>query len=98
MNGINMPDIPAVIYELIISEIYRNRKKFEERFGKTVGLNPKTSMFDYITANIRAICKYNSTFAGITFEDTDTMLTSALNTNKTGRNQTISPIEKIMKY
>ena len=92
------PVIPATIFEMVVSEIYREKDNPENNFAKVIGKNPKVSPYDYATANIRSICKYNSTFAGITFEDTDSMISSALNINKTKRKETESPIEKILKY
>lgn len=55
-------------------------------------------MTDYLIANFRDICKYNSIFSSITFEDFDTMVGAALNVSRTNRKQIESPVEKIMKY
>ena len=98
MNGVKMPDVPAANREMIISEIYRDAANPSRPFATRIGKDPKTSEYAYITANSRAICKYNSTFAGLTFEDFDTMVTNGLNINKSGRTESESPIEKIIKY
>lgn len=97
-NGVKMPDVPASNREMIIAEIYRDKKDPSKRFAYRMGKNPKTSPYDYIPANSRTLTKYNSTFAGITFEDIDTMITNGLNISKTGRDQTESPIEQIIKF
>lgn len=98
INGVDMPDVPMSNREMIIAEIYRDRKNPAYRFGIKAGKNPKTSSYDYIPANSRTLTKYSSTFAGLTFEDFDTMVTNGLNISKSGRKQTQSPIEEIIKY
>lgn len=98
MNGVAMPDVPASNREMIIAEIYRDKKNPADRFAYRIGKDPKTSQYAYIPANSRTLTKYNSTFAGITFEDVDTMITNGLNISKTNRKQTESPIEQIIKY
>lgn len=98
MNGVAMPDVPASNREMIIAEIYRDKNNPADRFAFKIGKNPKTSPYAYIAANSRTLTKYNSTFAGVTFEDVDTMLTNGLNIAKTGRKQTESPVERIIKY
>lgn len=96
MNGVKL-GVTSTILEVIVSEIYRNKKKPEEKFAHVIGKNPKTSEYAYRRANIRQICAWNSTFAGLTFEDMDSMITSALNTKRYGKKETKSPIEKIIK-
>lgn len=87
----------STVLETIIAEIYRNKNKPEEKFGKYIGINPTASQYDYIPANIREICSRNSTFAALTFEDMDAMITTSLNINKLNKEQTQSPIENIIK-
>lgn len=96
INGVKL-GVTATVLEVIISEIYRNKKKPEETFAKLIGKEPKTSQYAYKTANIREICARNSTFAALTFEDLDQMITSSLNINKYNKTETESPIEKIIK-
>jgi hypothetical protein len=96
LNGQKL-GVTSTILEIIISEIYRNKKKPEETFAKTIGKDPSVSEYAYSTANIREICARNSTFAALTFEDLDSMITSSLNINKYNKQETQSPIEKIIK-
>ncbi len=98
MNNVTMPDIPASNREMIVAEIYRYKKVPQDRFSLHIGKDPKMSQYEYIPANSRTLTKYNSTFAGITFEDMDTMITNGLNISKNKKKQTISPIEEIIKY
>lgn len=97
LNGINF-DVSDTIYELVISEIYRSRKNPVKRFGMEMGANPKTSPYAYKTASPREITKINSTFTGITFENMDEMLTSAVVRSKEDKKENTSPMEEIMKY
>lgn len=96
LNGVKL-GVTSTILEIIISEIYRNKKKPEETFAKLIGRNPDTSEYAYRTANIREICARNSTFAALTFEDMDQMITSSININKYNKEESNSPIEKIIK-
>ena len=98
MNGVKMPDVPAANREMIVAEIYRYKKSPADRFALHIGKNPKMSQFDYIPANARTLTKYSSTFAGLAFEDIDTMITNGININRSGRKQSESPIEEIIKY
>jgi len=96
LNGVKL-GVTATVLEVVISEIYRDKKKPEQTFAKVIGKDPSTSEYAYKTANIREICARNSTFAALTFEDMDSMITSALNINKYNKQETESPIEKIIK-
>lgn len=89
--------VTSTILEVIISQIYRDKDKPEETFGRQLGKNPNKSKYAYKTAAIREICARNSTFAGLTFEDMDSMITSSLNINKYNKNESDSPVEKIIK-
>jgi hypothetical protein len=89
--------VTSTVLEIIVSEIYRNKKKPEETFAKVVGKDPKVSQYAYKAANIREICARNSTFAALTFEDIDSMITTSLNINKYNKEESESPIEKIIK-
>ena len=95
LNGVNLK-VPSSILELMIREVYRNAKT-SEPFGKGLGKTRNPDWLGYITANMRSICAKNSTFAAITFEDFDSMVTTSLNRKKQGKSQNISPIEKIIK-
>lgn len=96
LNGVNL-GVPSTVLEIIIREIYRDPNKPEYTFAKKLNRDPKTSMLDYRGANIREICARNSTFAALTFEDMDQMITSSLNNSAYKKSQTESPIEKIIK-
>lgn len=97
LNGVNF-DVPDVVKELVVSEIYRDPKTPEHKFGYKVGKNPNISRYDYLTATTKDITKYNSSFAAVTFENMDEALVSAANNTRTQRKEQISPMEKILKY
>lgn len=98
-NKIGLP-APAVMLEMIISEVYRyagdNSLKYGQHLAKT--FDPKKKQLDYSLANVRTICKNNSSFAGVSFENMDEMITSAINNNKYNRSETKSPLEDVIKY
>lgn len=96
MNNVKL-GVTSTILGVIIKEVYRNKKKPEETFAQVIGRNPKSSEYAYRRANIRQICAWNSTFAALTFEDMDAMITSSLNTKRYKKQESESPIEKIVK-
>lgn len=97
MNGIKW-DIPNIVYEIVISRIYRNKNKPEETFGSQIGKNPKISEYDYITASTREVTSYSSRFSGLMFEDMDNQLISGITSTKLNKKESKSPMEDVMKY
>jgi hypothetical protein len=89
--------VGVVTLEFILSELYRDRKNTSNPFrlkydGKTV------SPYDYRMLRIVKIPEMNSTFTGITGEDVNQQLISAILRNREGKKERVSPIEKIIKY
>lgn len=97
INGVNL-GVSATIMELVISEIYRDKKDMTKSFRFRAGGTGKVSMFDYRTINLKAIANFNSTFTGVTFEDMDFALVSSVNKLRSGKKEAVSPIEKTIKY
>jgi hypothetical protein len=96
MNGVSF-GIPATCRSVTVAEIYRDKNNPGQRYAKIVGKSFTNKQLDYIPSNTREMCARNSTFAALTFEDFDAMLTASLNINKYNRSETSSPIEKIIK-
>ena len=96
INGVNF-GVAATCRSITIAEIYRDKNNPADKYAKVVGKNFTKKQLDYITSNAREMCARNSTFAALTFEDFDAALTASLNINNYKRNETISPIEKIIK-
>ena len=98
-NKVGLP-APAIMLEMIISEVYRYSGdpslKYGQQLAKT--FDPKKKQLEYSLANVRTICKNNSSFAGISFENMDEMITSAINNNKYKRTETKTPLEDVIKY
>lgn len=98
MNGVTMPEVPSASREMMIAEKHRDAKNNAFRFGIRAGKDPKVSLYEYRAVSARALTKYSSTFAGVTFEDFDSMVINGLNNSKSGRKQIQSPIEPVIKY
>ena len=98
-NKIGLP-APAVMLEMILSEVYRYKGDNSLKYGQFLAKNfdPKKKQLDYSLANVRTICKNNSSFAGISFENMDEMLTSAINNNKYKRTETKTPTHQTGHY
>lgn len=95
INNVNL-NIPAVTMSVLLREIYRNALKPEQPFSIVYG-EGKVSPYGYRTANIRQVCAFNSVFSAITFEDTDSSNISSINTTVSKKQQSVSPIEEIIK-
>ena len=98
-NKVGLP-APAIMLEMIISEVYRYAGDNSLKYGQFLAKNfdPKKKQLDYSLANVRTICKNNSSFAGISFENMDEMITSAINNKKYNRTETKTPLEDVIKY
>jgi hypothetical protein len=90
--------VPSKIYESIIATIYRNPNNIKQRFGEYYGKSISISGYKYQTGNIRDIVENLSTFSGLVYEDINRMITSGINNSLEGREEPVSPLEKIMKY
>lgn len=97
INKIDL-DVSSVVLESMITEIYRYKNDRAIPFRKIIGKNNKVTEQDYDTANMREIAELGSTFTALTFEDIDMMITTSINRNLYGREQTQSPVEKIINY
>ena len=97
MNGVSF-DIPDLVKEMILAQVYRDPDNYLNIFGSKVGKNPKTSMYAYKTVTQRELTAANSAFNGLIFEDWDTMVCAGIVGTKENRKENISPIEEIMKY
>jgi hypothetical protein len=95
-NNIKLGVVSSVL-EAMIAQFYRDKSNPDKRFAQTIGNNPKVSETDYKPANIRELCARTSTFAALTFEDLDSMLTSSINISKYKKAEVDSPLEKILK-
>ena len=98
-NKVGLP-APAIMLEMIISEVYRYSGDPSLKYGQHLAKNfdPKKKQLEYSLANVRTICKNNSSFAGISFENMDEMITSAINNDKYKRTETKTPLEDVIKY
>lgn len=96
VNSVNL-GVPSVIEELILSVSYRDKDDFTKKFATVIGNNPNVSPYDYKMASIRQICQYASAFTALTFEDMDSMITTALNRTREKTPEATSPIEDIIK-
>lgn len=89
--------VPSVILELILSVFYRDKNDLNNKFSVAITKGDNTTEYDYKMLNTRNVCKYASTFVGITFEDIENMITSSLNRTMNKVKEPESPTEFIIK-
>ena len=96
VNNVDFGVRPEV-EELVVGLNYRNPKNLSQPFSLIYGGDLNVSPYDYITVGTRQICQYASTFASITFEDMDSMITTSINRARTKGHEQYSPIEQVIK-
>lgn len=89
--------VPSVILELILSVFYRDKNNLNNKFSVAITKEDGTTEYDYRMLNARNICKYASTYIGVTFEDMDNMLTAALNRTMNKEKEEEAPTEFVLK-
>lgn len=98
--------LPSLFLELLLAAVCRNPDKPEEKYSNYINekfkspsdKNKKEFQFSYSSATIREICRYNSTFTAITFQDMDSMITASLNRSRKNAPEKHSPLEQIIKF
>ena len=90
--------VPSKIFEMIIASIYRNPHNPKKRYGQYYGSHPNSDGYDYVTGNVQDVVKQLSTFSGMVFEDINTMISNGINNSIEGKEEPISPLEKIIHY
>lgn len=97
ISGISF-NVPSKIYEMIIASIYRSPNNPKDRYGQYYGRQSNPTGLDYKTGNVRNVVKDLSTFSGMVFEDTGTMISNGINNSIDNVEEPISPLEKIIHY
>jgi len=81
--------------EFLLSELFRNKRNTSESFRNAyTGKNG----YDYRMVRITKIPEMNSTFTGLLGEDINQQIVSAVLKGREGKDEKVSPIEKIIKY
>ncbi len=96
MNGASL-GVPSAELEMILSVYYRYKDDPTKKFSTVIGSDKSVSEYDYVMKNTRQICQYTSTYAGITFEDIDSMITTSINRTKRKEKELDAPTESILK-
>jgi len=90
--------IPSLGYEMIVSDIYRDKTDLSKSFRFKMGSKPNVNQLDYTTLNLRELANENSEYTGLTFEDFLYAVQSAIVKTQNGHISKESPVEKTIKY
>jgi len=90
LNDVNLK-VPSLVLEAIISELCRS--KTNQNLPHRRDLER-----DFEFYPIKMLPHLNSTFASLSFEDPKKGLTLSIKRKRDGREQNISPVEKVIKY
>lgn len=88
-------EVPGTILELIASEIQRDASDITKPYRYKV--TNKTNK-NFLPVSIQSLPSQNGTFSSVTFENIDYQLISSINKTKYNKNETVSPLEKTIKY
>lgn len=94
INGLD-PTVPAVIMQVIISEMCRYTKDPTKQFRKIAG-KVKTTINDYSLMSMNDVSSFSSVLSALTFERFSDKLTTSLIMTLTGQEQNKTPIEKVL--
>jgi hypothetical protein len=96
VNGVNL-GVPSVTLEFIIAELYRNKRDLSQPFRKVAGKGT-VNMLEYQTTNLKSLAALNSTFTALSFENMNQSIISSVKKSRDNSKETISPVEKTIKY
>jgi hypothetical protein len=98
MNNVNL-GVPSIIFELCVSGLYRSRTDLAVPFRQEIGqTNAKVTSFDYQAIGLKAIAPASSTFTALSFENINQSIISSVKKAREDAKESISPIEKTIKY
>jgi len=97
INHVNLKN-PSVVFEMIISEICRDKSDLKKSFRESIRGKKDYNEFGYKSIDLKQLPSLNSTFAALSFQDFDRAVISGINMNNEGKKEKVSPIEKIIKY
>lgn len=89
---------PAVIYEMLISALYRDKDDETIPFRQALNENPRLSLYDYNAVNITQLPAIQGTFQALMFENIKQSMLYSLLRGKKNLEEEESPIEKVIKY
>ena len=89
--------VPATNKELVLSVQCRDQTAPTRIFAERLNDTPNATEYEYAMVNMRQICQFSSTFAALTFEDFDSMVTSSLKRTKEHLPEPESPLEQLIK-
>lgn len=96
LNGVSL-NAQSSLIEAMVSEMTRFAGNpsipFRLAYGKK-GVGPK----DFVFVNIKNIARLSSVFSAISFEDINKAIQSAVEITRTDTEQTLSPVEDVLKF
>ena len=85
------------VEEMVIAAECKLDGDMNKKFAQVYGSDLRVSPYAYKPVTSRQVCQYSSTFAGITFEDIDSMITTSINRTREKRPEEYTPIEAVIK-
>lgn len=88
--------LSSVNYELLLSELFRTKSSLNTSYRFTINKNP-SKKYDYKMVRLTKIPELSSAFLGLVGEDISQQLASAITNTRAGREDKVSPAEKLLK-
>ena len=89
--------VSSSIFEIIFSELYRNKHNPSEPFRALVNKSQHTSDYDFKMMKLTKVSQMNSVFNSLLSEDVYTQLANCVVRTKEHQKDRISPMEKLLK-
>jgi hypothetical protein len=93
INGVDL-EVPYVVLEVIIAEIYRDASDINVPFRKVAGSKDKTAS----PLNLKRLAMVSSTFAAASFENMGQAIITSVGRGRKGAKDAVSPVEKSIHY
>lgn len=97
LNNVDLGN-PSVIYEAIISELYRYKNDEKIPFRIALNNNNNLTLYDYQAINVKNLPAIKGTFQALMFEDIKQSILNSILKSKQGEEESETPVEKVIKY
>lgn len=88
--------LSSVSYELLLSELIRTKSNLNQSYRIYINNHPNKN-YDYKMIKLTKIPEFSSAFLGLIGEDNSQQIVSAIMNTRSGRQDKVSPAEKLLK-
>ena len=90
--------VSSAVYEILLSELYRNRFNISEPFRKLITTSKTATLYDFKERRLQNLPGLNSIFGSLLGEDSIKQLSNIIVRQREGMKDRVSPLERLLKY